>query len=177
MNERRIPRALTIAGSDSGGGAGIEADLKTFTVHGVYGMAAVTAITAQNTVGVRAVYDLPAELVAEQIDAVAEDLGVDAAKSGMLSSAGIVEAVAECIERHGIRNLVVDPVMVAKSGDVLLQEEARGTGSCGGCSRWRRWSPRMCPKRSCLRASRFGPRRIWRRRRGALRALGRPMCW
>lgn len=119
------PRALTIAGSDSGGGAGIEADLKTFTALGVYGMAALTSVTAQNTVGVTGVHDLPPEFVARQIDAVLPDIGVDAAKTGMLSNAGIVEAVAERVKAHGIERLVVDPVMVAKSGDALLHESAR----------------------------------------------------
>ncbi|MCP4641027.1 MAG: bifunctional hydroxymethylpyrimidine kinase/phosphomethylpyrimidine kinase [bacterium] len=125
MSKPPVPRALTIAGSDSGGGAGIEADLKTFTALGVYGMAAVTSITAQNTVAVTAVHDLPPALVAEQIDDVAQDIGVDAAKTGMLSSAEIVEAAAESLRRNAIPNLVVDPVMVAKSGDALLQASAQ----------------------------------------------------
>jgi hydroxymethylpyrimidine/phosphomethylpyrimidine kinase len=116
---------LTIAGSDSGGGAGIQADLKTFTALRVFGMAAITSVTAQNTVGVTGVHDLPPEFVAEQIDDVARDIGVDAAKTGMLSSAAIVEAVADSVARNSITRLVVDPVMVAKSGDPLLQESAR----------------------------------------------------
>lgn len=116
---------LTIAGSDSGGGAGIEADLKTFTALGVFGMAALTSVTAQNTLGVTGVHDLPPDFVAEQIDVVARDIGVDAAKTGMLSNAGIVEAVADSVRRNGIECLVVDPVMVAKSGDPLLQAAAR----------------------------------------------------
>jgi hydroxymethylpyrimidine/phosphomethylpyrimidine kinase len=119
-----IARALTIAGSDSGGGAGIQADLKTFTAFGVYGMSAITAITAQNTLGVQAVLELPPAVIAAQIDSVAEDIGVDAAKTGMLGSAAIVETVAAAVVRQGIDRLVVDPVMVAKSGDVLLQREA-----------------------------------------------------
>jgi hydroxymethylpyrimidine/phosphomethylpyrimidine kinase len=118
-----IPRALTIAGSDSGGGAGIQADLKTFAALGVYGLSALTAITAQNTMGVRAAYDLPPKIVEAQIDAVLEDIGADAAKTGMLSSPAIIEAVARCISRWNVR-LVVDPVMVAKGGDSLLQPEA-----------------------------------------------------
>lgn len=122
-----VPRALTIAGSDSGGGAGIEADLKTFTALGVYGMAAITSVTAQNTLGVTGIHDLPPAFVAEQIDDVAQDIGVDAAKTGMLSSSGIIEAVSDSIRRNGIEKLVVDPVMVAKSGDCLLQESARET--------------------------------------------------
>jgi hydroxymethylpyrimidine/phosphomethylpyrimidine kinase len=121
-NRRAV--ALTIAGSDSGGGAGIQADLKTFQALGVYGTSAITAITAQNTVGVRGVHDIPTELIAAQIDAVAEDIGVDAAKTGMLSSAEIIAAVAERIRHWRINRLVVDPVMVAKSGDRLLREDA-----------------------------------------------------
>jgi hydroxymethylpyrimidine/phosphomethylpyrimidine kinase len=118
------PRALTIAGSDSGGGAGIQADLKTFAALEVYGASAITAITAQNTVGVRAIHEVPQEVVAAQIDAVLEDIGADAAKTGMLSSAGIIETVADRLRAHGLTALVVDPVMVAKSGDRLLREDA-----------------------------------------------------
>ena len=125
MGETRIPKAMTIAGSDSGGGAGIQADLKTFTALGVYGMSAITALTAQNTVGVAGVHDVPPEFVALQIDQVAQDIGIDAAKIGMLSNAGIIEAVADSVRRNQIELLVVDPVMVAKSGDALLQESAR----------------------------------------------------
>ncbi len=119
------PRILTIAGSDSGGGAGIQADLKTILALGGYGMSSITALTAQNTVGVRDVLPIPPEFVAAQIDAVVEDIGVDAAKTGMLADAGIVECVAERIRHYRIRPLVVDPVMVAKSGDSLLAPEAR----------------------------------------------------
>ena len=125
MPDTAIPCVLTIAGSDSGGGAGIQADLKSFTALRVFGMAAITSVTAQNTVGVTGVHDLPPEFVAEQIDDVARDIGVDAAKTGMLSSAAIVEAVADSVARNSITRLVVDPVMVAKSGDPLLQESAR----------------------------------------------------
>lgn len=124
MTNRRIARALTIAGSDSGGGAGIEADLKTFLALRAYGMAAITSVTAQNTVGVFGIHDVPADMVARQIDAVASDIGVDAAKTGMLSSSSIVEAVAGAVRRHGIDRLVVDPVMVSKSGARLLRAEA-----------------------------------------------------
>jgi hydroxymethylpyrimidine/phosphomethylpyrimidine kinase len=120
----RRPRALTIAGSDSGGGAGIQADLKTFTAFGVYGTSVITAITAQNTVGVRAIHEVPADVVAAQIDAVLEDIGSDAAKTGMLSSVAIIEAVADRLRAHSVATLVVDPVMVAKSGDTLLRPEA-----------------------------------------------------
>lgn len=122
-----IPRALTIAGSDSGGGAGIQADLKTFFALGCHGMSAVTALTAQNTVGVSGIHPVPADFVARQIDAVATDIGVDAAKTGMLASEPIVEAVADAVRAHGIGNLVVDPVFVAKSRDWLLEEDAVGS--------------------------------------------------
>ncbi len=122
--KRRVPIALTIAGSDSGGGAGIQADLKTFSALGVYGASAITAITAQNTERVTQVLELPADLVAAQIDAVVGDIGADAVKTGMLSSAGIIEVVAGKVREHGLRPLVVDPVMVAKSGDRLLREDA-----------------------------------------------------
>ncbi len=116
--------ALTIAGSDSGGGAGIQADLKTFAAFGVFGTSAITALTAQNTVSVTGVHLTPPEFVVAQIDAVVSDLGCDAAKTGMLGTALIVEAVAAAIRRHALPNVVVDPVMVAKSGDHLLAAEA-----------------------------------------------------
>ena len=119
-----LPRALTIAGSDSGGGAGIQADLKTFFALGCHGMSALTALTAQNTVAVTAIHDVPPEFVIAQIDAVVSDIGVDAAKTGMLSSAGIVEAVAKAVEVHGLDHLVVDPVFVSKHRDHLLAPEA-----------------------------------------------------
>ncbi|HEX2253812.1 MAG TPA: bifunctional hydroxymethylpyrimidine kinase/phosphomethylpyrimidine kinase [Thermoanaerobaculia bacterium] len=120
---------LTIAGSDSGGGAGIQADLKTFAAHGAYGMSAITAITAQNTRAVTAVHPVPAEIVAAQIDAIFDDLGVDAVKIGMLADAAIVRAVAGALARHGAGRpggapVVLDPVMVAKSGDALLADDA-----------------------------------------------------
>ncbi len=120
----RLPVALTIAGSDSGGGAGIQADLKTFAALGVHGTSALTAITAQNTVGVAGIFELAVSLVRAQIDAVVEDIGVQAAKTGMLSSAVIIEAVAAAITTHRIGPLVVDPVMVAKGGARLLREDA-----------------------------------------------------
>ena len=116
--------ALTIAGSDSGSGAGIQADLKTFAAHGVYGASAITAITAQNTLGVTAWEPVSVDLVVKQIEAVASDIGADAVKTGMLANAAIVSAVAETIVRLGLRNLVVDPVMIAKGGDRLLEEPA-----------------------------------------------------
>ncbi|NIA16647.1 MAG: bifunctional hydroxymethylpyrimidine kinase/phosphomethylpyrimidine kinase, partial [Nitrospiraceae bacterium] len=120
-----IPRVLTIAGSDSGGGAGIQADLKTYTALGVYGMTALTSITAQNTIGVTTVHNLPPEFVAEQIDVVLSDIGADVVKTGMLSNAGIIEAVAQRLAAHAISKIVLDPVMVATSGDPLLQTSAR----------------------------------------------------
>ncbi|MEZ5291818.1 MAG: bifunctional hydroxymethylpyrimidine kinase/phosphomethylpyrimidine kinase [Vicinamibacterales bacterium] len=116
--------ALTIAGSDSGGGAGIQADLKTFAAHGVFGTSAITALTAQNTVGVMGVHVIPPEFVDRQIEAVVADIGCDAVKTGMLATAGIVETVAAAVARLALPNLVVDPVMVAKSGDHLLAPEA-----------------------------------------------------
>ena len=122
----KLPVALTIAGSDSGGGAGIQADLKTFAALGVHGTSAITAITAQNTVDVTEILELPARLIRAQIDAVVSDLDVRAAKTGMLSSAEIIEAVADAISDHGITQLVVDPVMVAKGGAKLLRDDAVG---------------------------------------------------
>jgi len=116
--------ALTIAGSDSGGGAGIQADLKTFAAHGVYGTSAITAVTAQNTLGVAAWQALSADLVTAQIEAVAGDFAVAAVKTGMLATAAIVEAVAAAIESLDLPLLVVDPVMVAKGGQRLLDDEA-----------------------------------------------------
>jgi hydroxymethylpyrimidine/phosphomethylpyrimidine kinase len=116
--------ALTIAGSDSSGGAGIQADLKTFFAHGVYGMTAITAVTAQNTVGVYAVAALEPELVRAQIDAVAADIAVDAVKIGMLANASIVEAVAAALRSHGLPNVVLDTVMVSKGGARLLDDRA-----------------------------------------------------
>jgi hydroxymethylpyrimidine/phosphomethylpyrimidine kinase len=119
-----IPKALTIAGSDSGGGAGIQADLKTFSAFRVFGMSVITAVTAQNSLGVQAVENLPPAFVAQQLRSVLEDFGADAAKCGMLSTAPIIEAVAAELERRRVEKLVVDPVMVAKSGDRLLQPDA-----------------------------------------------------
>lgn len=120
-----MKRILTIAGSDSGGGAGIQADLKVITVLGGFGLSAVTALTAQNTVGVHGVHAVPLEFIAQQIDVVMSDIGADAAKTGMLATPEIVKVVADAISRHRIEPLVVDPVMVAKSGDVLLAQEAQ----------------------------------------------------
>ncbi len=120
----KLPVAMTIAGSDSGGGAGIQADLKTFAALGVHGTSALTAITAQNTAGVTDILELPISLVRAQIDVVVQDIRVQAAKTGMLSSAAIIATVADAIQRHSIKNLVVDPVMVAKGGARLLRDDA-----------------------------------------------------
>ncbi|WP_411887314.1 bifunctional hydroxymethylpyrimidine kinase/phosphomethylpyrimidine kinase [Hydrocarboniphaga effusa] len=122
--ESRYARLLTIAGSDSGGGAGIQADLKTFAALGCYGMSAITALTAQNTTGVRAIHATPPEFLSQQIDAVVEDIGVDAVKIGMLHSPEIVRTVAGAIVRHRLPNVVFDPVMVATSGARLIDEPA-----------------------------------------------------
>ena len=119
-----VPRALSIAGSDSGGGAGVQADLKVFFAFGCHGMSAFTALTAQNTLGVQAIHEVPPDFVDAQIAAVAGDIGVDAAKTGMLASAPIVEAVARSVQAHGIVRLVVDPVFVSKSGHRLLAADA-----------------------------------------------------
>lgn len=118
------PKVLSIAGSDPSGGAGIQADMKTFVAHECYGASVITALTAQNTCGVRSVFDVPGKFVAEQLEAVLEDVGCDAAKTGMLASASIVEAVATVLRRHAVPRLVVDPVMVSKSGHRLLRPDA-----------------------------------------------------
>ncbi len=124
MNPEIPPRVLTVAGSDSGGGAGIQADLKTFSALGAFGTSAVTAVTAQNTVGVTAVQEVNLDVIGAQIDAVVEDIGVDAVKTGMLSSPGIVRLVARKARDHGFDRLVVDPVMVAATGARLLHDSA-----------------------------------------------------
>ena len=118
-----IPRALTIATSDSGGGAGIQADLKAFAAAGAHGTSALVALTAQNTIGVTAVHELPPEFIRAQLEAVFDDIGVDAAKTGMLFSRRIIETVADFLERHPVP-LVVDPVLIASSGAQLLQDDA-----------------------------------------------------
>ena len=120
-----LPRALTIAGSDSSGGAGIQADLKTFTVMRVYGMTAITALTAQNTCGVAAIHPVPAAFVRAQLDAIMGDIGIDAAKTGMLATAEIIRTVAAAVGELRITPLVVDPVMVAQGGASLLEPAAR----------------------------------------------------
>lgn len=127
MNTERTlqyPRVLSIAGSDSGGGAGIQADLKTFAALGCFGMTAITALTAQNTRGVRAIHGVPPDMLREQIDAVVEDIGVDAVKIGMLHSPEIVRTVAQAIDRHQLQRVVFDPVMVATSGAKLIDDPA-----------------------------------------------------
>jgi len=124
---RSLRKALTIAGSDAGAGAGIQADLKTFAAHGVYGTSAITAVTAQNTQGVTKIVVLKPDMVAAQIDAVIEDIGAHALKTGMLANAAIIEIVAQRIERHRLKNLVVDPVMAATSGALLLKKNALTT--------------------------------------------------
>jgi hydroxymethylpyrimidine/phosphomethylpyrimidine kinase len=121
---RHYTRVLTIAGSDSGGGAGIQADLKTFSALGCYGMSVVTALTAQNTTGVTGIHSVPPDFVMQQLAAVFTDIGVDAVKIGMLYSAELIQAVADGLQRHGAVNIVLDPVMVAQSGDKLLQDAA-----------------------------------------------------
>ena len=121
---QRYARVLSIAGSDSGGGAGIQADLKTFSALGCFGMTALTALTAQNTLGVRAIHAVPLDMLHAQIDAVVEDIGVDAVKIGMLHSAATVQAVAAAIDRHRLERVVLDPVMVATSGATLIDRLA-----------------------------------------------------
>lgn len=124
MNQRTYHRVLTIAGSDSGGGAGIQADLKTIAAHGCYGASVITALTAQNTLGVTAIHAVPVDFVAAQLDAVLGDIGADAVKIGMLFSPELIRVVARGLVRHGVGTIVLDPVMVAQSGDKLLQDEA-----------------------------------------------------
>jgi len=119
-----IPNVLTIAGSDSGGGAGIQADLKTFAAFGTYGCSVICALTAQNTRTVTAIHDVPPDFVSAQLDAVFDDIEIAAVKIGMLSNSGVIEAVAAGLERHRARNIVLDPVMVAKSGARLLRPDA-----------------------------------------------------
>jgi hydroxymethylpyrimidine/phosphomethylpyrimidine kinase len=118
------PLVMTVAGSDSGGGAGIQADLKTIAALGAYGTSVITAVTAQNTLGVTDVHEVPVATISKQIDAVMDDIGADAVKTGMLASAEIIEAVADGLKRHVVERLVLDPVMVATSGDRLLRRDA-----------------------------------------------------
>ncbi|MET0206769.1 MAG: bifunctional hydroxymethylpyrimidine kinase/phosphomethylpyrimidine kinase, partial [Thermoleophilaceae bacterium] len=125
MSFERIPRVLSIAGSDSGGGAGIQADLKAFAAAGVHGTSAITAITAQNTVAVTAVYPIPGEVIVEQVRAVVDDIGVDAVKIGMLGTRETIEAVGEALDLVGDAPIVLDPVMVSETGARLLEEDAQ----------------------------------------------------
>lgn len=127
MNKSGYFRVLTIAGSDSSGGAGIQADLKTFSALGCYGMSVITALTAQNTHEVRGILNISPDFVRLQLDAVLEDIEVDAVKIGMLSRSDIIQVVVELLQKHSIENIVVDPVMISKSGDKLLQSEAINT--------------------------------------------------
>lgn len=122
--DTQYPRLLSIAGSDSGGGAGVQADLKTFAALGCFGTTAITALTAQNTTGVRAIHAVPLDMLADQIDAVVEDIGVDAVKIGMLHSTPTIETVAAALDRHQLRQVVLDPVMVATSGAALIDPSA-----------------------------------------------------
>lgn len=122
-----MKKVLTIAGSDSGGGAGIQADLKAFSARGVFGMSAITALTAQNTIGVHGVFEIDPNFVAKQIDSVMSDMGADAWKTGMLSNAEIIQIVADRATKYNIQLLIIDPVMVAKGGDPLLKAEATST--------------------------------------------------
>lgn len=123
-NEKKYARVLTIAGSDSGGGAGIQADLKTFSALGCYGMSAISALTAQNTVGVSGIHDVPTNFIVDQMNAVFDDIGVDAVKTGMLHRPEVIQKVAQALKSRNVSNLVIDPVMFAKSGDKLLLDEA-----------------------------------------------------
>ena len=119
-----IPKAMTIAGSDSGAGAGVQADLKTFAAHGVYGTSVLTAITAQNTLGVQGIVELPVSIIEGQFNSIMNDINTDVIKIGMLSSVEIIECVDHCLSDFPDQKLVLDPVMVAKGGDTLLQNEA-----------------------------------------------------
>src|SRR5882762_4936441 len=147
MAEKVVPAVLSIAGSDSGGGAGIQADLKAFARCGVHGMTAITALTAQNTVGVEAVEQIPPAMIIAQVRAVAEDIGVDAVKIGMLGNAATVAAVVEALGYVGDAPVVLDPVMVAESGARLLDEDAHGALVEILCP-WSRSPPRTSPRRA-----------------------------
>lgn len=124
MDKKKYYRVLTIAGSDSGGGAGIQADIKTFSALGCFGMSAIAALTAQNTMAVKGIYEVSSGFVAEQIDAVIEDIGVDAVKIGMLATPEVIKSVADRLKYFRVEKIVLDPVMVAKSGDKLLHDNA-----------------------------------------------------
>jgi hydroxymethylpyrimidine/phosphomethylpyrimidine kinase len=164
-------RALTIAGSDSGGGAGIQADLKTFAAFGVYGTSAITALTAQNTLGVSGVHVVPAEFVTAQVEAVVSDIGCDAVKTGMLATAATVEAVVAVIDALELPNLVVDPVMVAKSGDRLLDADAVHAVRASLLRRARIVTPNL-PETEILAEIRVGSRDDMREAARRIAALG-----
>jgi len=121
---KKYVRVLTIAGSDSGGGAGIQADLKTFSALGCYGMSVITALTAQNTIAVTAIYEVSADFVGSQIEAIMTDIGIDAVKIGMLQTPEIIETVADKLKKFNVTRIILDPVMIAKSGDKLLRDDA-----------------------------------------------------
>ena len=169
-----IPKALTIAGSDSGGGAGIQADLKTFSAFRVFGMSVITAVTAQNSLGVQGVENLPPAFVAQQLRSVLEDFGADAAKCGMLSTAPIIEAVAAGLTERRIEKLVVDPVIVAKSGDRLLEPEARAASPTAS-SLALLVTPNL-PRRRCSPGCGSPSPRTWKRRPGASTRWARGTC-
>ena len=170
----KVPTAMTIAGSDSGAGAGIQADLKTFAALGTYGTSVITAVTAQNTYSVTEIHELPVEMVVAQIDAVMEDIGADAVKTGMLSSPQIIGAVAERMRALSMPNLVVDPVMVAKSGDRLLRKEATRS-LIEDLLPWRRWSPRISRKPRPWSAIQWSRKKKSRRRLGISQVWARPV--
>lgn len=127
MKEKTLKKVLTIAGSDCSGGAGIQADIKTISACGCYAASAITAITVQNTLGVKKVHSIPSNIVTEQIDAVLSDIGADAIKIGMLQDSHIIMAISKCLEKYDIKNIVIDPVMVSTSGHRLIEEEAINT--------------------------------------------------
>ena len=150
MDRSKVPAVLSIAGSDSSGGAGIQADIKTITAHRLYAETAITAITAQNTLGVTAVQDISPDIVAAQIDAVFDDIRPNAVKIGMVSSAEIIEVIAERLSAWDAQNIVVDPVMVATSGARLIAEDA-AERSPTACSRWRPLSRPIFPSHGAAR--------------------------
>lgn len=145
MDRSKVPAVLSIAGSDSSGGAGIQADIKTITAHRLYAETVITAITAQNTLGVTAVQDISPDIVAAQIDAVFDDIRPSAVKIGMVSSVEIIEVIADRLSAWNATNVVVDPVMVATSGARLIAEDA-SEHSPAACSRWQRSSPPTFPR-------------------------------
>ena len=173
-------RVLTIAGSDSGGGAGIQADLRTCALLGVHALVAVTAVTVQNSVGVKGFHEIPLDVISGQIEAVASDIGVQAAKTGMLASAAIIETVAQTWQGQGLAGtvpLVVDPVCASMHGDPLLHPSARWIRSSGNCFHWPRWSPRTSTRSGCWWTSRSSIRTRSARRHGRCTRSARSGCW